>query len=183
LPSTRIASVAHVELGQSFLNASPRFFFLLGLLSCALAAPNAWAAADADAIEIGRRLDRCLSALNAGAETVPPYRRLILDEVCPGLARAVAALPSAVSLSQPLDLQTTLTSFAICARCWALTKPARQRRAFQFCGAAGTAGAHAASRTRTAGFLVATIQGLAGAETGRRRRIGLPLADRISAVA
>ncbi len=94
---------------RGLLNASPRYFLLLGLLSCALAAPIAWAAADANAIEVGRRLDRCLSALNAGAgaETVPPYRRLILDEVCPGLAQAVAELPSAVSLSQPLDLQTT----------------------------------------------------------------------------
>ncbi|MGH8731907.1 MAG: DUF4129 domain-containing protein [Burkholderiales bacterium] len=96
-----------MELDQSFLNASPRFFLLLGLLSCALAAPIAWAAADADATEVGRRLDRCLSALNAGAETVPPYRRLILEEVCPGLAQAVAELPSAVSLSPPLDQQTT----------------------------------------------------------------------------
>src|SRR6266850_2900394 len=36
LPSTRIASVAHVELDQSFLDAPPRFFLLLGLLLCAL---------------------------------------------------------------------------------------------------------------------------------------------------
>ena len=107
LPSTRIASVARVELGQSFLNASPRFFLLLGLLSCALAAPIAWAAADAAVAEAVRHLDRCLSALNAGAETVPPYRRLVLEQVCPGLAQAVAELPSAGSLSPPLDQQTT----------------------------------------------------------------------------
>jgi hypothetical protein len=74
-------------------------------LSCALAAPIAWAAADAD--EVGRRLDRCLGTLNAGTEPVPPYRRLILEEVCPGLAQAVAELPAAGSLSQPLDQQTT----------------------------------------------------------------------------
>ena len=85
------------------------FFLLLGLLFCALALPVARAAADAEAHvdEIGRRLDRCLSTLNAGAEPVPPYRRLILEEVCPGLAQSVAALPAAGSLSQPLDLQTT----------------------------------------------------------------------------
>jgi len=94
-------------LRRGLPDASPRFFLLLGLLSCALAAPIAWAAADADAAEVGRRLDRCLSALNAGAETVPPYRRLILEQVCPGLAQAVAELPSAGSLSPPLDQQTT----------------------------------------------------------------------------
>jgi hypothetical protein len=78
-------------------------------LSCTLGAPIAWAAADANAAaaETGRRLDQCLSALNAGAEPVPPYRRLILEEVCPGLAQAVAELPAAGSLSQPLDQQTT----------------------------------------------------------------------------
>jgi hypothetical protein len=94
-------------LRRGLLNASPRLFLLLGLLSCALAAPITWAAADAAAAEAGRRLDRCLSALNSGAETLPPYRRLILEEVCPGLARAVAELPAAGSLSPPLDLQTT----------------------------------------------------------------------------
>jgi hypothetical protein len=78
-------------------------------LICALGTPLARAAADADARvdEIGRRLDRCLGTLNAGAEPGPPYRRLILEEVCPGLTQAVAALPAAGSLSQPLDLQTT----------------------------------------------------------------------------
>ena len=35
------------------------------------------------------------------------YRRLILEEVCPGLAQAVAELPAAGLLSQPLDQQTT----------------------------------------------------------------------------
>jgi len=109
LPSTRIASVAHVELDQSFLDAPPRFFLLLGLLLCALGAPNAPAAAGADAAAaaVGRRLDRCLSALDTGAEPVPPYRRLILEDVCPGLAQSVARLPAAGSLSQPLDWQTT----------------------------------------------------------------------------
>lgn len=92
---------------RGLLNAPPRSFLLLGLLSCALAAPVAWAAADAATAEVGRRLDRCLSALDAGAEPVPPYRRLILEEVCPGLAQAVAELPAAGSLSQPLDQQTT----------------------------------------------------------------------------
>ncbi|HEV8645282.1 MAG TPA: DUF4129 domain-containing protein [Burkholderiales bacterium] len=87
------------------LKARPRYLLLLGLLSCVLAAPIAWAAADAD--EVGRRLNRCLSALDAEAEPVPAYRRLILEEVCPGLARAVAELPAAGSLSQPLDHQTT----------------------------------------------------------------------------
>ncbi len=38
---------------------------------------------------------------------MPPYRRLILEEVCPGLAQSVAKLPAAGSLSQPLDWQTT----------------------------------------------------------------------------
>jgi len=78
-------------------------------LFSALALPVARASADADARadEIGRRLDRCLGTLNTGAEPVPPYRRLILEEVCPGLAQSVAALPAAGSLSQPLDLQTT----------------------------------------------------------------------------
>ncbi len=90
-------------------DAARRCFLLLGLLFSALALPVARASADADARadEIGRRLDRCLSTLNAGAEPVPPYRRLILEEVCPGLAQSVAALPAAGSLSQPLDLQTT----------------------------------------------------------------------------
>lgn len=90
---------------RGLLKARPRYFLLLGLLSCALAAPIARAAAGAD--EVGRRLDRCLNALNAGAEPLPPYRRLILEEVCPGLTRAVAELPAAASLSQPLGLQTT----------------------------------------------------------------------------
>jgi len=96
-------------LRRGLLNASPRYFLLLGLLSCALAAPIAWAAADADAAaaEVGRRLDRCLNALDAGAEPLPPYRRLILEEICPGLAYAVAESPAAGSLSQPLDQQTT----------------------------------------------------------------------------
>jgi len=97
-------------LRREWPDASRRcFFLLLGLLFCALALPVARAAADAEAHvdEIGRRLDRCLSTLNAGAEPVPPYRRLILEEVCPGLAQSVAALPAAGSLSQPLDLQTT----------------------------------------------------------------------------
>ena len=89
--------------------ARTRYLLLLGLLFCALGTPVARAAADADARvdEIGRRLDRCLNTLNAAAEPVPPYRRLILEEVCPGLAQSVAALPAAGSLSQPLDLQTT----------------------------------------------------------------------------
>ena len=91
---------------RGLLNASPRYFLLLGLFSCTLGAPSALAATDA-AAEVGRRLDRCLSALDAGAEPVPPYRRLIVEEVCPGLARAIAELPAAGSLSQPLDLQTT----------------------------------------------------------------------------
>lgn len=84
----------------------PRRFLLLGLLFCALGA-RAAAGADAHADEIGPRLDRCLGTLDAGAEPVPPYRRLILEEVCPGLARAVATWPAAGSLSQPLELQTT----------------------------------------------------------------------------
>jgi hypothetical protein len=92
-------------LRRGLPDAPPRFFLLLGLLFCALGAPNAPAAADAAAV--GRRLDRCLSALDTGAEPVPPYRRLILEEVCPGLAQSVAKLPAAGSLSQPLDLQTT----------------------------------------------------------------------------
>ncbi len=94
---------------RGLLNALPRYILRLGLLYCTLAAPIAWAAVDADAetAKIGRRLDRCLSALNAGAEPAPPYRRLILEEVCPGLAQAVAELPAAGSLSQPLGLQTT----------------------------------------------------------------------------
>jgi len=84
-------------------------FLLLGLLSCAPTAPAARAPGDADARldEVGRRLDRCLRTLDAGAEPLPPYRRVILDEVCPGLAPAVAALPAAGLLNQPLDWQTT----------------------------------------------------------------------------
>lgn len=81
---------------RGLLKARPRYFLLLGLLSCALAAPIARAAAGAD--EVGRRLDRCLNALNAGAEPLPPYRRLILEEVCPGLTRAVAELPDRKSV-------------------------------------------------------------------------------------
>lgn len=90
-------------------DASRRCFLLLALLICALGMPVACAAADDDGrvVEIGRRLDRCLGTLNTGAEPVPPYRRLILEEVCPGLTQAVAALPAAGSLSQPLDVQTT----------------------------------------------------------------------------
>ena len=87
--------------------ARPRYFVLLGLLSCALAAPAARATADAQVDEVGQRLDRCLNVLDSGPEPVPPYRRLILEEVCPGLAQAVAVLPAAASLSQPLELQTT----------------------------------------------------------------------------
>lgn len=87
------------------VKARLRYFLLLGLLSCTLPAAIAWAAADAD--EVDRRLGQCLGALNAGSEPLPPYRRLILEEVCPGLARAVAEIPAAASLSQPLDLQTT----------------------------------------------------------------------------
>ena len=48
-----------------------------------------------------------MRALDGTAEPLPLYRRLILEEVCPGLARAVAELPAAGSLSQPLDPQTT----------------------------------------------------------------------------
>ncbi len=70
-------------------------------------APIAWAATDAATAAVGRRLDRCLNALDTGAEPLPPYRRLIVEEVCPGLAQAVSELPAAESLSQPLDLQTT----------------------------------------------------------------------------
>ena len=87
-------------------NGSPRHFLLLGLLCCTLGAPSALAVADA-AAEVGRRLERCLGALDASVEPLPPYRRLILEEVCPGLARAVAELPEADSLSPPLDQQTT----------------------------------------------------------------------------
>ncbi|HYN27884.1 MAG TPA: hypothetical protein VES94_06265 [Burkholderiales bacterium] len=91
---------------RGLLNASPGYFLLLGLLSCTLGAPSALAAADA-AAEAGRSLDRCLRALDTSAEPLPPYRRLILEQVCPGLARAVAESPAAGSLSQPLDQQTT----------------------------------------------------------------------------
>ncbi len=91
---------------RGLLNASPRHFLLLGLLSCTLGTPSALAASDA-AAEVVRHLDRCLRALDGTAEPLPPYRRLILEEVCPGLARAVAELPAAGSLSQPLDQQTT----------------------------------------------------------------------------
>jgi hypothetical protein len=89
------------------VKARPRYLLLLGLLSCALATPIASAAADVATAEVGRRLDRCLSALASGAEPLPPYRRLILEEVCPGLEQAVAELPAAGILSQPLDQQTT----------------------------------------------------------------------------
>lgn len=90
-------------------NTLLRYLLLLGLLSCALAAPAARAARDTDARldEAGQRVDRCLRALDAGAEPLPPYRRVILEEACPGLAPAVAALPEAGLLNQPLDWQTT----------------------------------------------------------------------------
>ena len=87
-------------------NGSSRFFLLLGLLSCTLGAPSALGCHRCR----GRsrpRLDRCLRTLDASAEPLPPYRRLILEEVCPGLAKAVAELPATVSLSPPLDQQTT----------------------------------------------------------------------------
>jgi len=95
------------NLIRASFNASPRYFLLLGLLSCTLGAPITRAATDAATVEVGRRLDRCLNALDTGAEPLPPYRRLIVEEVCPGLAQAVSELPAAESLSQPLDLQTT----------------------------------------------------------------------------
>jgi hypothetical protein len=94
-------------LRRGLPDTSPRYFLLLGLLSCTLGAPIAWAASDAATAEVGRRLDRCLNALDTGAEPLPPYRRMIVEEVCPGLAQAVSELPAAKSLSQPLDLQTT----------------------------------------------------------------------------
>ena len=89
--------------------ALPRRILLLGFVCCALAAPAAQAAADAAAHldEVSRRLDRCLGTLDAGTEPLPPYRRLILEEICPGLAPALAALPAAGLLSQPLEWQTT----------------------------------------------------------------------------
>ncbi len=87
--------------------ARHRYILLLGLLSGALAAPITWAAADAGAIEVGSRLDRCLSELDAAADPVPSYRRLILEDICPGLAQAIAELPVSGSLSLPLDQQTT----------------------------------------------------------------------------
>ena len=87
--------------------ASTPCLLLLGLLYCAPGASAPAADADARLDEIGRFLDRCIGTLKAGAEPVPPYRRLILEEVCPGLAPAVAALPAAGLLSQPLDWQTT----------------------------------------------------------------------------
>jgi len=92
-------------LRRGLPNASPGYFLLLGLLCSTLEAPSALAAADA--AEAGRRLDRCIRALDTGAEPLPPYRRLILEEICPGLAKAIAELPAAGSLSQPLDQQTT----------------------------------------------------------------------------
>ncbi len=92
---------------RGLVKARPRHLLLFGLLSFALATPIASVAAGAATAEVGRRLDRCLSALESGAEPLPPYRRLILEEVCPGLAQAVAELPAAGLLSQPLDQQTT----------------------------------------------------------------------------
>lgn len=92
---------------RGLLDASPGYFLLLSLLACTLKASIALAAADT-AAEVGLRLDRCLRTLGASAEPLPPYRRLILEEVCPGLAIAVAELPAAASFSQPLDEQTTL---------------------------------------------------------------------------
>jgi hypothetical protein len=42
-------------------------------LSYTLGASIAWAASDAAIAEVGRRLDRCLNALDAGAEPLPHY--------------------------------------------------------------------------------------------------------------